>query len=46
MVKHEDTRTTLWAEEVRERHGQDLNPARHIKDGHITAADSGEWERG
>ncbi|MFF4213283.1 telomere-associated protein Tap [Streptomyces sp. NPDC001796] len=42
MVKHEGTQTTLWAEEVRERHGQDLNLARYIKDGHITATDGGE----
>lgn len=42
MVKHEGTQTTLWAEEVRETHGQDLNLARYIKDGHITATDGGE----
>ncbi|GAA3043296.1 telomere-associated protein Tap [Streptomyces glomeratus] len=42
MVKHEGTQTTLWAEEVRERYGQELNLARYIKDGRITAADGGE----
>ncbi|MFE0387829.1 telomere-associated protein Tap [Streptomyces bungoensis] len=42
MVKHEGTRTTLWAEEVRERHGRFLNLARYIKTGEITAQDDGE----
>ncbi|GDY50334.1 hypothetical protein SVIO_009570 [Streptomyces violaceusniger] len=42
MVKHEGTQTTLWAEGVREEHGDDLNLARYIKDGHVTAADNGE----
>lgn len=42
MVKHEGTQTTLWAEAVREEHGPELNLARYIKDGHITAADNGE----
>ncbi|MCH0573082.1 helix-turn-helix domain-containing protein [Streptomyces sp. MUM 136J] len=42
MVKHEGTQTTLWAEEVRERHGQILNLARYIKTGEVTAKDGGE----
>ncbi|MFD7446148.1 telomere-associated protein Tap [Streptomyces sp. NPDC059909] len=42
MVKHEGTQTTLWAEGIREEHGQDLNLARYIKDGNVTAADNGE----
>ncbi|MFD7121444.1 telomere-associated protein Tap [Streptomyces sp. NPDC059922] len=42
MVKHEGTRTTLWAEGVREEHGGELNLARYIKDGRVTAEDSGE----
>ncbi|MBG0850521.1 helix-turn-helix domain-containing protein [Streptomyces spinoverrucosus] len=42
MVKHEGTQTTLWAEEVRERHGQLLNLARYIKTGEVTAKDDGE----
>lgn len=42
MVKHEGTQTTLWAEGVREEHGHDLNIARYIKDGRITATDDGE----
>ncbi|GAA1251611.1 telomere-associated protein Tap [Streptomyces javensis] len=42
MVKHEGTQTTLWAEGVREEHGDDLNLARYIKDGHVTAPDNGE----
>ncbi|MER8002399.1 helix-turn-helix domain-containing protein [Streptomyces sp. NPDC095613] len=42
MVKHEGTRTTLWGEEVRERHGQVLNLARYIKTGEVTAKDDGE----
>ncbi|MFE9968926.1 telomere-associated protein Tap [Streptomyces sp. NPDC005525] len=42
MVKHEGTQTTLWAEGVREEHGQELNLARYIKDGNITATDNGE----
>ncbi|GGS92461.1 MULTISPECIES: telomere-associated protein Tap [Streptomyces] len=42
MVKHEGTQTVLWAEGVREEHGDDLNLARYIKDGRITAHDDGE----
>ncbi|MFI8192449.1 telomere-associated protein Tap [Streptomyces sp. NPDC085946] len=42
MVKHEGTQTTLWGEEVREKHGQELNLARYIKDGRVTATDDGE----
>ncbi|MEU4037350.1 telomere-associated protein Tap [Streptomyces collinus] len=42
MVKHEGTQTTLWAEEVREKHGRVLNLARYIKTGEVTAHDGGE----
>ncbi|MET7714831.1 helix-turn-helix transcriptional regulator [Streptomyces sp. NPDC005407] len=42
MVKHEGTQTTLWAEGVREEHGPELNLARYIKDGNVTATDDGE----
>ncbi|GEC02392.1 transcriptional regulator [Streptomyces spinoverrucosus] len=42
MVKHEGTQTTLWAEEVREKHGQFLNLARYIKTGEVSAKDDGE----
>ncbi|OEJ36286.1 telomere-associated protein Tap [Streptomyces agglomeratus] len=42
MVKHEGTQSVLWGEGVREEHGEDLNLARYIKDGHITHTDSGE----
>ncbi|MER5466526.1 helix-turn-helix domain-containing protein [Streptomyces sp. NPDC002668] len=42
MVKHEGTQTTLWAEDVREKHGQILNLARYIKTGEVTAKDTGE----
>ncbi|MEU1462836.1 helix-turn-helix domain-containing protein [Streptomyces sp. NPDC005727] len=42
MVKHEGTRTTLWAEEVREKYGANLNLARYIKTGEVTAHDDGE----
>ncbi|MGX1886985.1 telomere-associated protein Tap [Streptomyces sp. NPDC055287] len=42
MVKHEGTQSVLWGEGVREEHGQDLNLARYIKDGHITHTDGGE----
>ncbi|UYQ66146.1 telomere-associated protein Tap [Streptomyces peucetius] len=42
MVKHEGTQTVLWAEGVREEHGQDLNIARYIKDGAVAATDTGE----
>ncbi|MEU0084390.1 helix-turn-helix transcriptional regulator [Streptomyces sp. NPDC006274] len=42
MVKHEGTQTVLWAEGVREEHGQELNIARYIKDGAVAATDTGE----
>ncbi|MET8128217.1 helix-turn-helix domain-containing protein [Streptomyces sp. NPDC005065] len=42
MVKHEGTQTTLWAEGVREKYGDELNLARYIKDGHVTHTDTGE----
>ncbi|MEU2281457.1 helix-turn-helix transcriptional regulator [Streptomyces sp. NPDC013178] len=42
MVKHEGTQTTLWAEGIREEHGPDLNLARYIKSGEVTARDDGE----
>ncbi|MEV4944968.1 helix-turn-helix domain-containing protein [Streptomyces sp. NPDC053755] len=42
MVKHEGTQTTLWAEGVREKYGQDLNLARYVKTGEVTAADDGQ----
>ncbi|MEV5428071.1 helix-turn-helix domain-containing protein [Streptomyces sp. NPDC052701] len=42
MVKHEGTQTTLWAEEVREKHGQALNLARYVKTGEVTAKDDGK----
>ncbi|MEU0203309.1 MULTISPECIES: helix-turn-helix transcriptional regulator [unclassified Streptomyces] len=42
MVKHEGTQTTLWAEDVREKYGQDLNLARYIKTGEVAAGDDGE----
>ncbi|WP_345113870.1 telomere-associated protein Tap [Streptomyces drozdowiczii] len=42
MVKHEGSQTTLWAEAVREEYGPELNLARYIKDGTVTAADDGE----
>ncbi|MER6089648.1 telomere-associated protein Tap [Streptomyces bluensis] len=42
MVKHEGTRTTLWAEEVREKYGRALNLARYVKTGEVTAKDDGE----
>ncbi|MEU2159298.1 helix-turn-helix transcriptional regulator [Streptomyces sp. NPDC019396] len=42
MVKHEGTQTTLWAEDVREKHGQVLNLARYIKTGEVTATDDAE----
>ncbi|MFF7177047.1 telomere-associated protein Tap [Streptomyces sp. NPDC008121] len=41
MVKHEGTQTTLWAEHVRETYGQELNLARYIKTGEVTAQDDG-----
>ncbi|MFJ7630920.1 telomere-associated protein Tap [Streptomyces sp. NPDC097595] len=42
MVKHEGAQTTLWAEAVREEYGPELNLARYIKDGAVTAKDDGE----
>ncbi|MEW1893401.1 helix-turn-helix domain-containing protein [Streptomyces sp. NPDC085659] len=42
MVKHEGSQTTLWAEAVREEYGPELNLARYIKDGAVTAKDDGE----
>ncbi|WP_055490811.1 helix-turn-helix transcriptional regulator [Streptomyces sp. TP-A0356] len=42
MVKHEGTQTVLWAEGLREEHGDFLNLARYIKTGTVTAMDSGE----
>ncbi|MEV6593043.1 telomere-associated protein Tap [Streptomyces acidicola] len=42
MVKHEGTRTTLWAEEVREKYDRALNLARYVKTGEVTAKDDGE----
>ncbi|HET6859407.1 MAG TPA: transcriptional regulator, partial [Streptomyces sp.] len=42
MVKHEGTQTTLWGEGAREQYGPELNLARYIKDGNVTAQDDGE----
>jgi hypothetical protein len=43
MVKLEGTQDILWAEGLREEHGpNNVNLARHIKDGVVTAADNGE----
>lgn len=42
MVKHEGTRTVLWGEEVREQYSPNLNLARYIKTGEVTAQDDGE----
>ncbi|MFF1519728.1 telomere-associated protein Tap [Streptomyces sp. NPDC058305] len=43
LVKHEGTQSVLWGEEVRERfNAPELNLARYIKDGTVTAADNGE----
>ncbi|MET9394905.1 helix-turn-helix transcriptional regulator [Streptomyces sp. NPDC006624] len=42
MVKHEGTQSTLWAEEMREKHGETLNLARYIKTGDVTAGDDEE----
>ncbi|MFD8377036.1 telomere-associated protein Tap [Streptomyces sp. NPDC059679] len=42
MVKHEGTQTTLWGEEVREQYSPNLNLARYIKTGEVTAKDDGE----
>ncbi|MFJ8768806.1 telomere-associated protein Tap [Streptomyces clavifer] len=41
MVKHEGTQTVLWAEAIREEHGE-INLARYIKDGQVTGTDTGE----
>ncbi|MFE0514898.1 telomere-associated protein Tap [Streptomyces sp. NPDC058964] len=42
MVKHEGTQSVLWAEGLREEHGDHLNLARYIKSGQIHAPDAGE----
>ncbi|WBO68283.1 telomere-associated protein Tap [Streptomyces camelliae] len=42
MVKHEGTQSVLWAEGLREEHGDHLNLARYIKSGLITAPDAEE----
>ncbi|MFB7431633.1 helix-turn-helix transcriptional regulator [Streptomyces microflavus] len=43
LVKHEGTQTVLWGEGVREQFdAPQLNFARFIKDGTVTAADNGE----
>ncbi|MEU5597627.1 helix-turn-helix transcriptional regulator [Streptomyces sp. NPDC020298] len=42
MVKHEGTQSVLWAEGLREEHGDHLNLARYIKSGRIGAPDEGE----
>ncbi|MFB7274641.1 telomere-associated protein Tap [Streptomyces sp. NPDC056244] len=43
MVKHEGTQDILWAEGLIEEYGPGaVNIARHIKDGTVTATDSGE----
>jgi hypothetical protein len=42
MVKHEGTQSVLWAEGLREEHGDRLNLARYIKSGRIAAPDEGE----
>ncbi|MFB7505448.1 telomere-associated protein Tap [Streptomyces broussonetiae] len=42
MVKHEGTQSVLWAEGLREEHGDHLNLARYIKSGQITAPDAEE----
>ena len=39
MVKHEGTQSVLWAEAVRADRARQLNPARHIKGGTVTADD-------
>ncbi|MEW2549720.1 helix-turn-helix transcriptional regulator [Streptomyces sp. NPDC047002] len=41
MVKHEGTRTTLWAEGLIEEHGPALNVARHIRSGLVSGEDDG-----
>ncbi|KOV65457.1 telomere-associated protein Tap [Streptomyces sp. MMG1121] len=42
MVKHEGTQSVLWAEGLREEHGDHLNLARYIKSGLLTAPDAEE----
>ncbi|MFJ3308876.1 telomere-associated protein Tap [Streptomyces sp. NPDC086549] len=42
MVKHEGTQSVLWAEGLREEHGDHLNLARYIKSGRIHAPDAEE----
>ncbi|MFG2334219.1 telomere-associated protein Tap [Streptomyces sp. NPDC048604] len=43
MVKHEGSQTVLWAEGVREQlDAPELNLARHIKTGEVTAHDDGQ----
>ncbi|MHB9863968.1 telomere-associated protein Tap [Streptomyces sp. YIM S03343] len=42
MVKHEGTQSVLWAEGLREEHGDRLNLARYIKSGRIAAPDEEE----
>ncbi|MFD8916106.1 telomere-associated protein Tap [Streptomyces sp. NPDC059575] len=42
MVKHEGTQSTLWAEDLHDEHGPDINLARHIKTGTVTHHDTGE----
>ena len=42
MVKHEGTQSVLWAEALREEHGESLNLARYIKSGRIAVWDEGE----
>ncbi|MGW7407654.1 telomere-associated protein Tap [Streptomyces sp. NPDC054833] len=42
MVKHEGTQSVLWAEGLREEHGDHLNLARYIKSGQIQLPDAGE----
>ncbi|UXY25728.1 telomere-associated protein Tap [Streptomyces sp. HUAS TT20] len=42
MVKHEGTQSVLWAEGLREEHGDHLNLARYIKSGRIQLPDAGE----
>ncbi|MCF3135234.1 telomere-associated protein Tap [Streptomyces olivochromogenes] len=42
MVKHEGTQSVLWAEGLREEHGDHLNLARYIKSGQMGTPDEGE----
>ncbi|MEU3986268.1 helix-turn-helix transcriptional regulator [Streptomyces sp. NPDC026672] len=41
MVKHEGTQSVLWAEGLREQHGDHLNLARYIKSGRLNTPDEG-----